>query len=307
MSPRPDLGPKPRLGYTASLLERAAECRADAAAMAAFENDRDARAYVVGGELIVLKKAAPVNDPLFTLAEARALGRTTAVVFLGLLGEAARFAIALDARAADALKTSDDFVVTDLRSVAARGLVGADDLPPLAEGKALLHWHTRHRFCPNCGAPSNLVEAGWRRDCPACKTQHFPRTDPVVIMLPVAGERCVLGRSYRFVGSMWSCLAGFIEPGEAIEDAVRRETREEVGIEIKQLRYFGSQPWPFPHQLMIAFTADYASGEVTPDGVEIEEARFFDVGELPNLPASISISRRMIDTVTAKLARGETI
>src|SRR5207247_10927275 len=122
-----------------------------------------------------------------------------------------------------------DLVLTDLRSIAMRGLLEADHLPPLAEGKALINWHARHRFCPNCGAPTLAVDAGWRRDCAACKTQHFPRTDPVVIMLAIDGERCLLGRSHRFAPGMWSCLAGFVEPGEAFEEAVRREVHEEAG------------------------------------------------------------------------------
>src|SRR6478672_5608698 len=189
MSPRPDLGPKPRLGYTASLIERAAELRANAAALATLENDSRARAYVVGGEMVVLRRAPEVCDPLFTLAGARDLGRPAEIVFLGLLDGAPRFAVALDAAIAEALKTHDEFVVTDLRSIAVRGLVAADHLPPLAEGKALLNWHGRHRYCSNCGSATNVVEAGWRRDCPSCRAQHFPRTDPVAIMLPVARDR----------------------------------------------------------------------------------------------------------------------
>jgi NAD+ diphosphatase len=280
MSPRPDLGPKPQLGYTASLIERAAERRADAAAMAGLEADANARAYVVGGEMIVLSKGAEVHDPMFTLGQARSLGRTTEMVFLGLIKDVPRFAIALDPADAETLKARDDLVVTDLRSIAIRGLVAADHLPPLAEGKALLAWHARHRFCSNCGAPSNVVEAGWRRDCPSCRAQHFPRTDPVVIMLPVEGERCVLGRSHRFQASMWSCLAGFIEPGEAIEDAVRRETREEVGIVCGQVTYFRSQPWPFPTSLMIGCHAQALSRDIIIDRSELDDARWFDREEV---------------------------
>jgi NAD+ diphosphatase len=280
MSPRPDLGPKPRLGYTASLIERAAERRADAAAIAALESDPRARAYAIGGEMVALKKTAAGLDPQFTLAEARALGATAETIFLGLLDGAGRFAIGLERATVEALKARDDFVVTDLRSIAIQGLVAADHLPPIAEGKALLHWHARHRFCSNCGAPSNLVEAGWRRDCPTCQGQHFPRTDPVVIMLPIAGERCVLGRSYRFQGSMWSCLAGFIEPGEAFEDAVRRETREEVGIACGRVSYFRSQPWPFPTSLMIGCHAEAISREIVIDRAELEDARWFDREEV---------------------------
>ena len=188
MSPRPDLGPKPHLGYTASLIERAAELRVNAAALATLENDSRARAYVIGGELVVLRRAPEVCDPLFTLAEARDLGRPAEIVFLGLLDGAPRFAVALDPAIAEALKTHDEFVVTDLRSIAVRGLVDANHLPPLAEGKALLNWHGRHRYCPNCGFATNVVEAGWRRDCPSCRAQHFPRTDPVAIMLPGRGR-----------------------------------------------------------------------------------------------------------------------
>ena len=280
MSPRPDLGPKPHLGYTASRIERAAERRADAAALTALENDARSRAYVVGGEMVVLKMAADVHDPLFTLAQARELGRTAEVVFLGLIESTARFAVALDPAAIEALKTRDEFVVTDLRSIAVRGLVEADHLPPLAEGKALLHWHLRHRFCSNCGAATNVVEAGWRRDCPSCRAQHFPRTDPVVIMLAVAGESCVLGRSHRFQAGMWSCLAGFVEPGEAIEDAVRRETREEVGIVCGQVSYFASQPWPFPTSLMIGCHAQARSREIVIDRAELDDARWFDREEV---------------------------
>jgi NAD+ diphosphatase len=283
MSPRPDLGPKPRLGYAASSIERAAERRADAAALAALENDPRARAYVVAGELVVLKKATALADPLFTLAEARALGRTAELVFLGLCQDAPRFAVALESAAAEALKTRDEFLVTDLRSIAVRGLVEAEHLPPLAEGKALLNWHGRHRFCPNCGAATNLVEAGWRRDCPSCRAQHFPRTDPVVIMLAVAGERCVLGRSYRFQPGMWSCLAGFVEPGEAIEDAVRRETREEAGIVCGRVSYFASQPWPFPTSLMIGCHAEALSREIIIDRAELDDARWFDREEVASM------------------------
>jgi NAD+ diphosphatase len=283
MSPRPDLGPKPRLGYTASLIERAAERRADAAALAALENDGRARTYLVGGELVVLRKTADVCDPLFTLPQARGLGRTAEIVFLGLMEGSPRFALAFEPAGAEALKARNEFVVTDLRSIAVRGLVAADHLPPLAEGKALISWHGRHRFCSNCGAATNLVEGGWRRDCPSCRAQHFPRTDPVVIMLPVAGERCVLGRSHRFVPGMWSCLAGFVEPGEAIEDAVRRETQEEAGIVCGRVAYFASQPWPFPTSLMIGCHAEALSREIIVDRTELDDARWFDREEVATM------------------------
>ncbi len=280
MAPRHDLGPRPRLGYSAGRVDRAAERRSDAAALRALEGDSRARAYVIGGELIVLRKTSTALDPLFSCPEARALDGTAETAFLGLVDDAPRFAIAIAPSAIAELKANDAFEVTDLRSIAVRGLIEADHLPPLAEGKALLNWHARHRFCPNCGAATRPVEAGWRRDCPACNTQHFPRTDPVAIMLPVAGDRCVLGRSHRFQPGMWSCLAGYIEPGEAIEDAVRRETHEEAGIVCGRVAYFASQPWPFPTSLMIGCHAEALSHDIAIDRNELADARWFERDEV---------------------------
>jgi NAD+ diphosphatase len=279
-----ELGPQPRLGYTASALDRMAQRRDDEASIKALCEHARAGVYVVSGELIVLKNAAgEIFDPLFSAAEARALGAVRESVFLGAVNEAPRFGFGLDPQAAEALKARNDLKVTDLRSIAVQGLVGADDLPPLAEAKALLGWHARHRFCSNCGSPTHVVQAGWRRDCPVCKTQHFPRTDPVVIMLVIAGERCVLGRSQRFAPTMWSCLAGFIEPGETIEEAVRREVLEEAGIVCGEVKYFASQPWPFPSSLMIGCHAEALSDKIVIDHEELEDARWFDRAELASM------------------------
>ena len=305
MANPPELGPKPRLGYTASLLDRMAQRRDDELAIKKLCEHARAGVYVIGGEFIVLKgagaqagdqagdQASEMCDPLFSPAEADALGAVRESVFLGVVNEAPRFGFGLDPQAAEALKARNDLKVTDLRSIAVQGLVGADDLPPLAEAKALLGWHARHRFCPNCGSPTHLVQAGWRRDCPVCKAQHFPRTDPVVIMLVIAGERCVLGRSQRFAPTMWSCLAGFIEPGETIEDAVRREVVEEVGIVCGEVRYFASQPWPFPSSLMIGCHARALSDEIVIDREELEDARWFDRAELATM-----LQRRHKDGLT---------
>jgi len=275
MPPRPDLGPKPRLGYANSRIERAAEKRVDDKALAAAAADPRAAAYVIGWDLIVMKKGAPLSDPLFTLAQARGMDGAAESIFLGLIDGAPRFGVGITAAAAAALKTRDGFHVTDLRSIAVQGLVAPDHLPPIAEAKAVLHWHTRHRFCPNCGAATHPVCGGWKRDCPQCKTEHFPRTDPVVIMLAIDGERCLLGRSPRFVPTMWSCLAGFIEPGESVEDAVHRETREEAGITCGRVRYFASQPWPFPTSLMIGAHAEALTTDIVVDREELEDARWF--------------------------------
>jgi NAD+ diphosphatase len=280
MSSAIDLGPHPPLGYTGSKLERAAELRLDKAAVDKLAEETRAGAYVVGGDLIVMKKAQPVNEPSFTVGEARAMAATTETVFLGTLDGAGRFGIGIAQTDAEALKARSDLHVTDLRSIAVQGLVAPDHLPPIAEAKAVLHWHARHRFCANCGAATQVTQCGWRRDCASCKAQHFPRTDPVVIMLAIKGDRCVLGRSARFVPTMWSCLAGFIEPGESIEDAVRRETREEAGIATGRVKYFASQPWPFPTSLMIGCYAEALSEEIIVDREELEGARWFDRDEV---------------------------
>lgn len=280
MSPRPDLGPKPRLGYTASTLARVAERRNDHAFLAARMADPGGLTYAIGGELVVMRKTADGLDPLFPIAAARGLAPVRESVFLGLLGDAGRFGLGLDPEATKELKGRPDLALTDLRTIAVQGLVTPDHLAPLAEGKALLSWHARHRFCANCGAATEMTQAGWKRECPACKTEHFPRTDPVAIMLAVDGDRCLLGRAGRFVNNMWSCLAGFIEPGESIEDAVRRETLEEAGIVCGEVKYFRSQPWPFPMSLMIGCHARAESTNITVDRTELEDARWFTRDEV---------------------------
>jgi NAD+ diphosphatase len=283
VSPALDLGPKPRLGYTQSLIERAAERRNDQTWLAAAAADARAAAYVIGGEQIVLRKSGEQFIPTFSLPEARAFGGNTETVFLGLLDGAPRFGIGIEPAVAAALKEHGTHFVIDLRSIAVQGLVSADDLPPLAEAKALLNWHLKHRFCSNCGAPTLPVQGGWKRDCARCKTEHFPRTDPVVIMLAIDGDTCVLGRSARFVPTMWSCLAGFIEPGESFEDAVRREVREEVGINCGRVEYFASQPWPFPTSLMIGCHAEALSRDIVVDREELEGARWFTRDEAASM------------------------
>ncbi len=269
--------------YAGSRIERAAALRGDGTALAALMQDARAGFYVIVGEAILLKKHGENLEPLFSPAEACAFGVAHDKVFLGLLSDGApRFGIALDTEVIAPQQSGRNLAVIDLRSLAAQGAVAAVHLPPLAAAKAVLGWHARHRFCPNCAAPTKSAHGGWRRDCAACKAEHFPRTDPVVIMLAVAGtgERCVLGRSPRFPKTMWSCLAGFAEPGESIEEAVRREVQEEVGLACSRVRYFASQPWPFPSSLMIGCYARAVTEAIVTDKSEIEDARWFDREEL---------------------------
>jgi NAD+ diphosphatase len=270
-----DLGARPPLGYCAGLLDRAAERRSDAAALDALLHESQTAAYLLVGERVVLRKRDEDFDPLFAVAAAQATATATESVFLGLLDGAARFAIALDPAASESLSQRADLALIDLRSLAVQGLVDGGHLAALAGAKSLLLWHAQHRHCARCGALTRMAQGGWQRDCPACDAHHFPRTDPVVIMLATAGDRCVLGRQARFAPGMWSCLAGFVEPGETIEDAVRRETREEAGIACGRVDYFASQPWPFPASLMIGCHGEALSYDIVVDRAELEDARWF--------------------------------
>ena len=276
----PDLGPWPTLGYTDSPLDRAALRRGEATALA---QQSDARAYLLGGELVAARPGASgaPHDPLFDMATAQALGGVSPL-FLGLDAGAPRFGLFFPPEQREAFEARGLFV-SDLRSIAVGGLVAPRHLGAIACAKALGTWHTRHGFCSNCGTPTRMIEAGWRRDCPSCGGQHFPRTDPVVIMLTYAGDRCLLGRQPRFAPDMWSCLAGFVEPGETIEDAVRRETVEEAGITTGRVAYMQTQPWPFPMSLMIGCLAEATSTDIVIDPQELEAARWFDRAEAASM------------------------
>ena len=177
-----------------------------------------------------------------------------------------------------------DHRFTDLRSVMT-GL-SASDAALAATARALFNWHRTHGFCAACGAQSNMALAGWERHCPACGARHFPRTDPVVIMLVSRGDRVLLGRSHGWPEGMYSALAGFIEPGESAENAVRREVAEETGVRVGALRFMASQPWPWPNSLMLGFVAEALPGDetITLDD-ELEDARWFASDELAQMMA----------------------
>ncbi|HEX6026009.1 MAG TPA: NAD(+) diphosphatase [Solirubrobacter sp.] len=185
-----------------------------------------------------------------------------------------------------------------------------------AYAAALLNWHRRHRYCAACGKPSDIVEGGLTRLCPACGAEHHPRTDPVVIMLVTDGDRLLLGRQHAWPSGRYSALAGFVEPGEALEEAVAREVREEAGVVVGRPRYVASQPWPFPASLMLGFSAPYVAGEAVVRDDELQDVRWFSRAEieaaaaLPDrddwgtpgdpggplrLPPSLAIARRLID------------
>lgn len=159
----------------------------------------------------------------------------------------------------------------------------------------LVHWSRNHRYCGRCGNTTEKKADERARICPRCGLINYPRLSPAMIVAVRKGDQILLAHSKRFPGKFYSVLAGFVEPGETLEECVKREVREEVGIEVKNVRYFGSQPWPFPDSLMIAFTAEYAGGEMRIDGSEIADAGWFSADLLPSIPPRISIARQLID------------
>jgi NAD+ diphosphatase len=171
----------------------------------------------------------------------------------------------------------------------------------------LVEWDRNHRFCGRCGSETIPSSGERSRTCPRCGLQHFPRLSPAVITLieDNMGEmgRMLLARSPHFAEGVYSTIAGFVEPGESLEEAVVREIREEVGVEVRNVRYFGSQPWPFPNSLMIGFLAEYAGGELRIDPSEIEDARWFTPDDLPLLPSKLSIARSLVDDFLARHGR----
>ena len=280
-----------QVGFATNPLDRLSGLRDDAGAIAAMRADITASTVVIVSDVPVLKRDAQGHAAHFTLIEAQSLGALRGEAFLGSDANGPVFALWLEDSAlvphvsqqADAfldqrrlaIAGRDDLVLPDLRSVAVQGLVPPGALGMLGQAKSLFYWHSRHRFCGACGGHTVSAAAGWRRDCPHCKAQHFPRTDPVVIMLAHDGDRCLLGRQARFAPGMYSCLAGFLESGETIEDAVRRELAEEAGIATGKVTYLASQPWPFPATLMIGCLAQATSTELRIDTTELEDARWF--------------------------------
>jgi NAD+ diphosphatase len=226
------------------------------------------------------------------------------LIFLGLGDGRAHFAI--DATGA-AVAPDVDTELIDVRALAPAMSTGEAAI--LAQARSVLDWHARHRFCAQCGSPTRVASAGWVRRCPDCRASHFPRTDPVVIMLAIHGDRALLGRNRRRAGARFSCLAGFIEPGETLEEAVRREVREESGVRCGRVHYLAAQPWPFPSSLMVGFLAEALTEDIAVDPEELAEARWFSRDEVremvgraadgvddptrPSVPAPIAIAHHI--------------
>jgi NAD+ diphosphatase len=292
------LAADPELGFALASLDRAANRRDDDAWLKAALAAPETRFAVLCRDTPVLGWNGAALAPLLAAGAMAALEPLGEPLFLGLDGGAPRFAVDLAPARFDELKARGDLKLIDMRSIAMQGLFTPAMINLIGTAKAMLGWHQRHRFCANCGQPTAAVSAGWKRRCDACKAEHFPRTDPVAIMLTVDGDRCLMGRSPNFPENRYSCLAGFMEPGETIEDAVRRETLEEAGIRVGRVRFLTAQPWPFPSSLMIGCLAEALSTEITIDPAEIADARWFSREEVRQIledrhPAGITAPPRM--------------
>lgn len=256
---------QPPHAFAASPLDRAGHLRRDAQWLSAALHAPQTRFAAIGESKPLLRDGAIAWLALDQISAA------APPVFLGVDTTGA----AIFAAAAAAAPKGSAYV--DLRAAAAT--LSGDDLAILGCAKSLLDWHARHRFCATCGEKTQSAEAGWKRVCPACAAEHFPRVDPVVIMLASRGEYCLLGRQPRFPPRLYSALAGYVEPGESAEEACARELMEEAGVTVTQVSYHSTQPWPFPSSLMIGMLAEVEGEALKIDYNELEDARWFSRAE----------------------------
>src|SRR4051794_34621157 len=277
--------------------------RTDEAWLADRRGDPATRAVVATSDGVLVESDG--SPALVGLADLPADAET---VLLGVDGDgAAVFAADPGAERGAALRPAAAMV--GLRDVGAMSALADANL--LAHATGLLNWHRRHRFCANCGSPTASAEAGYVRTCPNCGAQHHPRTDPVVITLVHDGERVLLGRNANWPERRFSCLAGFVEPGETLEEAVAREVGEEAGVTVSDVRYVSSQPWPFPASLMLGFEATYAGGDPHPHDRELQAVGWFTRDDLRRaaagdgdigIPPPLAIARRLMDGWLARPA-----
>lgn len=254
----------PDIAFAGSPLDRADHLRADSQALLRYMNGR--------ARLLKLDGLDPVLDgqgrlQWATLADADS---ESELVFLGLDGDCGCFAEVQPGIFGSGAPAGP-------RSWAAMQYLEAQDLAIYGAARSIVGWHARHRYCAQCGAPTRLARGGWQRDCTSetCRAQHFPRVDPVTIMIVEHGDSLLLGRQPRFPPGNYSALAGFVEPGETLEEAVARETREEAGVVVRDVSYVFCQPWPYPSSLMIGCHAYADDPTISIDTTELEDARWF--------------------------------
>lgn len=294
--------------FAGNPLNRASERRGDAAWLAEKLLAPDSLAIALWNGQPFVERAQDGGVQIAYLPSRMAedlSGGPERLLFMGLWQETAVFAVDLEG----GLDPADGPLsglgrFEDLRGLAMR--LPAADAAIMATAKAMFEWRRRHRHCAACGEQTDVVDGGWKRACPACKAEHFPRTDPVVIMLAVHGERCMLGRQEIWPKGMFSALAGFLEPGESIEEACARELEEEAGLKTLSVSYHSTQPWPYPSSLMIGLIAEVASDEATPDQTELSEVRWFTKAEARDLlagriegafaPGALAIAHQLIKT-----------
>jgi len=255
------------IAFAGHPLDRADHVRADPARLAELAH-ADARLLLLDG---LIPRLGDGN--CLQWGRVGDAGEEAELVFLGLLDGEALFGAVPEAGDLDPAYARRE-------TWAALGRLVEEELALYGGARSLLDWHARHRFCAQCGQPTHPAKGGWQRNCPACGAQHFPRTDPVTIMLVEHDGRLLLGRNARFPPGSYSALAGFVEPGETIEEAVAREVFEEAGVRVRDVRYVASQPWPFPSQLMIGCHALAEDDSLTIDTTELEDARWFGRAEI---------------------------
>ena len=267
--------------FSGNPLNRASEKRTDTAWIESKRRDPSSlvfpmwrlQPFLLGSE----KSSDPTELGLVESGLADSLAADDAPwIFLGLDGDCAMFALDISA-ASDPANDGPLAGRGHFRDARVAGqMVSVKGAAIIAQAKAMIDWHQRHGFCPKCGAPTKLMDAGYRRLCDKCNSEHFPRVDPVVIMLATDGDACLVGRGKLFPQGMFSALAGFIEPGETIEEAVRRELMEEASVKIGEVTYYATQPWPFPSSLMIGCFAKAENRDVKADETELAEVRWLE-------------------------------
>jgi len=267
--------------FSGNPLNRVSEKRTDTAWVEAKRRDPTSlvlpmwrlEPFLLGSE----KSAPPLELGLVRAEIADEFGLDDAIcIFLGLDGDRGIFALDIS-EIANPTRTGPLAGLGHFREArTAASMVALRDAAIMAQAKAMIDWHQRHGFCPKCGAATKIMDAGYRRLCDACKSEHFPRTDPVVIMLATHGEACLVGRGKLFPAGMFSALAGFVEPGETIEEAVRRELMEEANVKVGEVTYYATQPWPFPSSLMIGCFAKADSRDAHADENELAEVRWIE-------------------------------